>query len=161
MLIKKTFKCQIAKIFQGFTPNPIGDLLSKHMRGLQSRTPNPLLQSSEIPNLGLMAQIGNFWLTPWWHIRKKIIQTIKNPSTLKSTKMTPNYWVNSGKWKLQKKSQSCVENLGQYQLYNANTKQCLLCLNEKLQIPIDRGNNILNWNNQQMQAQEQICLGKL
>ena len=101
------------------------------MRGLQSRTPNPLLQSSEIPNLGLMAQIGNFWLTPWWHIRNKIIQTIKNPSTPKSTKMTPNYWMNSGKWKLQKKSQSCVENLGQYQLYNVNTKQCLLCLNEK------------------------------
>ena len=24
----------------------------------------PLLQSSEIPNLGLTAQTGNFWLTP-------------------------------------------------------------------------------------------------
>ena len=24
-----------------------------------------LLQSSEIPNLGLMGQTGNFWLTPW------------------------------------------------------------------------------------------------
>ena len=34
------------------------------MSGLQSRTPNPLLQSSEILKLGLMAQTGNFWLTP-------------------------------------------------------------------------------------------------
>ena len=26
----------------------------------------PLLQSSVIPNLDLMAQFGNFWLTPWF-----------------------------------------------------------------------------------------------
>ena len=33
-------------------------------------------------------------------------RTIKNPSTTKSTKMTRNYRMNSGKLKLQKKSQS-------------------------------------------------------
>ena len=38
--------------------NPIGTL--------QSMPQIPLLQSSEIPNLGLTAQIGNFWLTPWY-----------------------------------------------------------------------------------------------
>ena len=32
----------------------------------------------------------------------------------------------------------------QYQPYNFNTKRCLLCLNEKLQIVICRGNNMLN-----------------
>ena len=53
-----------AKIFWGFTLNTFGGLLSRPIRGLQSRTPNPLLQSSEIPNLGPTAQIGNFWLTP-------------------------------------------------------------------------------------------------
>ena len=41
-----------AKIFRNFTPNPIGGLLIRPMRGLQSRTPKPLLQSPEIPNLG-------------------------------------------------------------------------------------------------------------
>ena len=55
----------MVKIFRGFTPNPIGDLLSRPMRGLQSKISKPLLQSSEIPNLGLTAQIGNFWLTLW------------------------------------------------------------------------------------------------
>ena len=34
--------------------------------------------------------------------------------------------------------------LEQYQPYNVNTKRCLLCLNEKLQIAIYRGNNMLN-----------------
>ena len=34
--------------------------------------------------------------------------------------------------------------LGQYQPYNVDTKRCLLCLNEKLQIVIYRGNNMLN-----------------
>ena len=34
--------------------------------------------------------------------------------------------------------------LGQYQQCNVNTKWCLLCLNEKLQIAIYRGNNMLN-----------------
>ena len=33
--------------------------------------------------------------------------------------------------------------LGQYQPYNVNTKQCLLCLNERLSIAIYRGNNML------------------
>ena len=37
---------------------------------------------------------------------KQDIRTIKNPSTTKSTKMTRNYQMNSGKLKLQKKSQS-------------------------------------------------------
>ena len=37
-----------------------------------------------------------------------------------------------------------MKSLGQYQPYNVNTKQCLLCLNEKLQIAICRRNNILN-----------------
>ena len=34
--------------------------------------------------------------------------------------------------------------LGQNEAYNVNTKRCLLCLNEKLQIAIYRGNNMLN-----------------
>ena len=34
--------------------------------------------------------------------------------------------------------------LRQYQPYIVNTKWCLLCLNEKLQIAIYRGNNMLN-----------------
>ena len=34
--------------------------------------------------------------------------------------------------------------LGQYQLYNVNTKRCLLYLSEKLQVAIYRGNNMLN-----------------
>ena len=34
--------------------------------------------------------------------------------------------------------------LGQYQPYNVNTKPCLLCLNEKLQIAIYRWSNMLN-----------------
>ena len=34
--------------------------------------------------------------------------------------------------------------LGQYEAYNVNTKRCLLCLNEKLQIAIYRGSNMLN-----------------
>ena len=33
--------------------------------------------------------------------------------------------------------------LGQHQPYNVNTKRCLLCLHEKLQIAIYRGNNML------------------
>ena len=37
---------------------------------------------------------------------KQDIRTIKSPSTTKSTKMTRNYRMNSGKSKLQKKSQS-------------------------------------------------------
>ena len=34
--------------------------------------------------------------------------------------------------------------LGQYQPYNVNTRRRLLCLNEKLQMAIYRGNNMLN-----------------
>ena len=34
--------------------------------------------------------------------------------------------------------------LGQYQPHNVNTKRCLPCLNEKLQIAIYRENNMLN-----------------
>ena len=34
--------------------------------------------------------------------------------------------------------------LGQYQPCNVNTKRCLLCLNETLQITVYRGNNMLN-----------------
>ena len=46
--------------------------------------------------------------------------------------------------------------LRQYQPYIINTKWCLLCLNEKLQLAIYRGNNMLK-----MQVQEQIGPGKL
>ena len=34
--------------------------------------------------------------------------------------------------------------LGQYHPYDVNTKRCLLCVNEKLQIAIYSGNNMLN-----------------
>ena len=49
----------------------------------------------------------------------------------------------SGK-KFIRRTSSSVENFKQYQPYNVNLKRCLLCLNEKLQIPISRGNNMLN-----------------
>ena len=52
------------------------------------------------------------------------------------------------------------KNLGQHQPYNVNTKWCLLCLNEKLQITIYKYAEQANWNNQQMQAQEQTRIGK-
>ena len=50
-------------------------------------------------------------------------------------------------WKIQVSKEQPVlvwKMLGQYQSYNVNTKRCLLCLNEKLQIAIYRGNNMLN-----------------
>ena len=50
------YKCQVANIFWAFALKPIDDL--------QNRPQNPLLQSSEFPNLGLMVQIRNFRLTP-------------------------------------------------------------------------------------------------
>ena len=83
------------KIFQYFTPNSIGDLLRRSIRGLQSRNPTPLLQSSEIPNLGLTAQIGNFWLTPWWFCSLEppwvsVISSIK--VTIKSFKIRMNFF---------------------------------------------------------------------
>ena len=82
------------KIFQGFTPNSIGDLLRRSIRGLQRRNPTPLLQSSEIPNLGLTAQIGNFWLTPWLCSLEppcvSVISSIK--VTIKSFKIRMNFF---------------------------------------------------------------------
>ena len=50
-------------------------------------------------------------------------------------------------WKIKasKEESVLVRNiLGQYQPYNVNTKRCLLYLNEKLQIAIYRGSNMLN-----------------
>ena len=58
--------------------------------------------------------------------------------------MTRNYRMNSGKLKLQRRASPSVENFRTIQSYNVNTKRCLLCLNEKLQIAIYRGNNMLN-----------------
>ena len=75
---------------------------------------------------------------------KQDIRTIKNPSTTKSTKMT---LLSNELWKIKASKEEPVlvwKILGQYQPYNVNTKRCLLCLNEKLQIAIYRGNNMLN-----------------
>ena len=73
---------------------------------------------------------------------KQAFRTIKNPSTTKTTKMTRNYRM---KIKASKEEPVFVwKNLGQHQPYNVNTKWCLLCLNEKLQITIYRENNMLN-----------------
>ena len=50
-------------------------------------------------------------------------------------------------WKIKASKEEPVfvwKNLGQHQPYNVNTKWCLLCLNEKLQITIYRENNMLN-----------------
>ena len=50
-------------------------------------------------------------------------------------------------WKIKasKEESVLVRNiLGQYQPYNVNAKRCLLYLNEKLQIAIYRGSNMLN-----------------
>ena len=50
-------------------------------------------------------------------------------------------------WKIKASKEEPVlvwKMLGQYQPYNVNTKRCLLCLNEKLQIAIYRRNNMLN-----------------
>ena len=73
---------------------------------------------------------------------KQAFRTIKNPSTTKTTKMTRNY-----RMKIKASKEEPVfewKNLGQHQPYNVNTKWCLLCLNEKLQITIYRENNMLN-----------------
>ena len=66
--ILEHYKCQI---FRGFTPNSIGSL--------QSRSPNPLFQSSEIPNLCLTPHLeisgsypGSFkiaWFATFWYIK--------------------------------------------------------------------------------------------
>ena len=50
-------------------------------------------------------------------------------------------------WKIKASKEEAVlvwKMLGQYQPYNVNIKRCLLCLNEKQQITIYRGNNMLN-----------------
>ena len=54
-MILEPIKYQTAKISGTLPWIPLG--------AYQSRSPNPLLQSSEIPNLCLTAKIGNFWLT--------------------------------------------------------------------------------------------------
>ena len=73
---------------------------------------------------------------------KQDFRTIKNPSTTKTTKMIRNYRM---KIKASKEEPVFVwKNLGQHQPYNVNTKWCLLCLNEKLQITIYRENSMLN-----------------
>ena len=52
--------------------------------------------------------------------------------------------MNSGKIKASKEDPVLVwKTLGEYQPYNINTKWCLLCLIEKLQIIIYRGSNML------------------
>ena len=50
-------------------------------------------------------------------------------------------------WKIKASKEEPVlvwKGLGQHQPYNVNTKRCLLYLNEKLQIAVFRGNNMLN-----------------
>ena len=57
------------------------------------------------------------------------------------TQLSDELW----KTKVSKEEQVSVwKILGQYQPDNVNTKQCLLCLNEKLQIATYWGNNMLN-----------------
>ena len=76
---------------------------------------------------------------------KQDIRTIKNPSTKKSNKYDTQ--LSNELWKIKASKEEPVlvwKMLGQYQPYNVNTKRCLLCLNEKLQIAIYRGNNMLN-----------------
>ena len=76
---------------------------------------------------------------------KQDIWTIKNPSTTKSTKNKTQ--LSNELWKIKASKEEPVlvwKILGQYQSYNGNTKRCLLCLNEKLQIAIYKGNNMLN-----------------
>ena len=55
--------------------------------------------------------------------------------------------LSNGLWKIKASKEEPVlvwKILGQYQPCNVNTKRCLLCLNEKLQIAIHRGNNMLH-----------------
>ena len=76
---------------------------------------------------------------------KQDIRTIKNPSTKKSNKYDTQ--LSNELWKIKASKEEPVlvwKMLGQYQPYNVNTKRCLLCLNEKLQIAIYRGNNMMN-----------------
>ena len=50
-------------------------------------------------------------------------------------------------WKIKASKEESLlvwKGLGQHQPYNVNTKRCLLYLNEKLQIAVFRGNNMLN-----------------
>ena len=74
--ILEPYKCQI---FRGFTPNPIGSLLS--------RSPNPLLQSSEIHNLCLTTHLkisGSHpgsskivWFAAFWYIKNMSMQFLQ------------------------------------------------------------------------------------
>ena len=76
---------------------------------------------------------------------KQDIRTIKNPSTKKSNKYDTQ--LSNELWKIKAAKEEPVlvwKMLGQYQPYNVNTKRCLLCLNEKVQIAIYRGNNMMN-----------------
>ena len=85
--------------------------------------------------------------------QKQDIQTIKNLSTMKKTKMIRDYRIYSGKLKLPKKNKLEWKILRQHQPYNVNTKSCPLCLNGKVQIAFYRGNNMLT-KRTEMQAQE-------
>ena len=67
-------------------------------------TVNQIATSSK--NFKNFKKLQNFIVTYQKQNLKQDIRTVKNPSTTKSTKMTRNYRMNSGKLKLQKKSQS-------------------------------------------------------
>ena len=91
---------------------------------------------------------------------KQDFRTIKNPSTTKSTKMTQ---LSNELWNIKSSEEEPVlmwKMLGQYQPYNVNTKWCLLCLNEKLQITIYRGNNKLNKRTEIISKCRQMSSGK-
>ena len=50
-------------------------------------------------------------------------------------------------WKIEASTRKLVlvwKTWGQYQTYHVNIKWCLICLNEKLQIAIHRGTNMVN-----------------
>ena len=71
-------------------------------------------------------------------------QTIEN---LLKTEITKDTELSNEIWKLKEQNKNADiswEILGIHQSYNASTKRCMLCLNEKLAIALRKEGNILN-----------------
>ena len=69
---------------------------------------------------------------------------IKSRSTTLNIKIIRNYQKNFGKSKRNGTPKIICEIIRISPSYNPNSKRCLLCLNEKYEIAIYRGNNLLN-----------------
>ena len=76
---------------------------------------------------------------------KIVSEIIKSRSTTLNIKMTRNYQKNFGKSKSAVKHQKSLGKIIRIRRSdNPNSKRCLLCLNEKYEIAIYKGDNLLN-----------------